>query len=136
MVPYLQTVAIVPGMLLAVIKAAEYDQNFFVAALSVLAVFAAVQVIEEVLLTPKIMGKATGLNPAIILLSLSIWGSLFGMVGMILALPVTTLMISYYKRFVIAGGMIERLVLDPETPIQKETENVIEGAPEEGTMDS
>ena len=52
-------------------------------------------------LTPKIMGKATGLNPAVILLSLSIWGSLMGVLGMIIALPVTTLMISYYKHFVI-----------------------------------
>ncbi len=141
MVPYLQTVAIVPGMLLAVIKAAEYDQNFLWAALSVLAVFAAVQVIEEVLLTPNIMGKATGLNPAIILLSLSIWGSLFGMIGMILALPVTTLMISYYKRFVIGGSMIERLVLDPDTPIRKDSETrdstmFTPDMPEEGSLDS
>jgi predicted PurR-regulated permease PerM len=47
------------------------------------------------------MGKAMGLNPAIILLSLSIWGSLFGIVGMIIALPATTLIISYYKRFIL-----------------------------------
>ena len=47
------------------------------------------------------MGKAMGLNPAVILLSLSIWGSLLGIVGMIIALPMTTLLISYYKRFVI-----------------------------------
>lgn len=138
MVPYLQTVAIVPGMLLAVIKAAEYDQNFLWAALSVLAVFAIVQVIEETILVPKIMGKATGLNPAIILLSLSIWGSLFGMVGMILALPVTTLMISYYKRFVIAGGMIEQLM---DVPIQKEgkereEEESSQEVPEQGSMDT
>jgi predicted PurR-regulated permease PerM len=52
-------------------------------------------------LVPKIMGKVTGLNPAIILLSLSVWGSLLGMVGVIIALPMTTLVISYYKRFVL-----------------------------------
>ena len=52
-------------------------------------------------LVPKIMGKITGLNPAIILLSLSIWGSLMGMLGMIIALPLTTLMLSYYQRFII-----------------------------------
>ena len=50
---------------------------------------------------PKIMGKAMGLNPAVILLSLSIWGSLLGLVGMIIALPITTLLISYYKRFIL-----------------------------------
>ena len=47
------------------------------------------------------MGKVTGLSPAIILLSLSIWGSLMGMLGMIIALPVTTLLLSYYQKYVI-----------------------------------
>ena len=42
-----------------------------------------------------------GLNPAIILLSLSIWGSLLGFVGMIIALPLTTLLLSYYEQYVI-----------------------------------
>jgi hypothetical protein len=46
-------------------------------------------------------GKVTGLKPAVILLSLSVWGSLMGMVGLIIALPLTTLIISYYKRFVL-----------------------------------
>ena len=47
------------------------------------------------------MGKVTGLNSAIILLSLSIWGSLLGMLGMIIALPMTTLMLNYYQKYVI-----------------------------------
>ena len=42
-----------------------------------------------------------GLNPAIILLSLSIWGSLLGIIGLIIALPLTTLLISYYRRFIL-----------------------------------
>jgi predicted PurR-regulated permease PerM len=46
------------------------------------------------------MGKITGLNPAIILLSLSVWGALMGIVGMIIALPCTTIILSYYKRFI------------------------------------
>ena len=49
------------------------------------------------------MGNVTGMNPAIILLSLSIWGALLGVTGMIIALPMTTLCISYYKRFVLRG---------------------------------
>jgi predicted PurR-regulated permease PerM len=134
MVPYLQTVGMIPGIMLAAIKAAEYDQNFLLVVISVLAVFAIVQVIEEVFLTPKIMGDATGLNPAIILLSLSIWGSLFGVVGMILALPMTTLIISYYKRFVIKGRIIEDLMLDPEANTQEKDEK--NPASEQDTIDS
>jgi predicted PurR-regulated permease PerM len=47
------------------------------------------------------MGHVTGLHSAIILLSLSIWGSLLGILGMIIALPLTTLSIDYYQKFII-----------------------------------
>ncbi|MDR2684361.1 MAG: AI-2E family transporter, partial [Prevotellaceae bacterium] len=55
---------------------------------------------------PKIQGKQMGLNPAIILLSLSIWGALLGFIGLIVALPLTTLAVSYYKRFVLGDESI------------------------------
>lgn len=118
MIPYMQTLAIIPGIMLAAIKAAEYNQNFFLVVVSVLAVFAIVQLIEELILTPKIMSDATGLHPAVILLSLSIWGTLFGVVGMIIALPMTTLIISYYERFIIAGGFIDNLVSDSSSNVE------------------
>ncbi|MDE6770422.1 MAG: AI-2E family transporter, partial [Muribaculaceae bacterium] len=60
-----------------------------------------VQCIQDLYLTPKIMGKAMGLNPAIILLSLSVWGSLLGFMGLIIALPLTTLLLSYYDQYVV-----------------------------------
>ena len=87
--------------LLAVVKAADTGQNFWIVLVSVIAVFAIVQVIEDSVIVPRIMGKLMGLNPALILLSLSVWGALMGIIGMIIALPMTTLIISYYKRFVI-----------------------------------
>ena len=46
------------------------------------------------------MGKEMGMNPAVILLSLSVWGSLLGIMGMIIALPVTSLIMSYYERYI------------------------------------
>ena len=48
--------------------------------------------------TPKIMGKAMGLNPAILLLNLSVWGALLGFLELIVALPLTTLIIAYWQR--------------------------------------
>lgn len=66
-----------------------------------MAVFVTVQIVADLILTPKVMGKAMGLNPAIILLSLSIWGTLFGLIGMIIALPLTTLLLSYYEQYII-----------------------------------
>lgn len=101
MVPYLQTIGFIPTILLAILKASDTGGNFWVILGSALAVFAIVQIIQDGFLVPKIMGKITGLNPAIILLSLSIWGSLMGLIGMIIALPLTTLLLSYYQRFII-----------------------------------
>ena len=100
MIPYLQLVALVPTVLLALLKAAETGDNFWWILVGALLVFCIVQIIQDGIIVPKVMGKITGLNPAIILLSLSIWGSLMGMVGMIIALPCTTLIVSYYKRFI------------------------------------
>ena len=101
MVPYLQLIGFIPAIMLAVIKAADTGQSFWLIMLGVLIVFAVVQIIQDTILTPKIMGHVMGLNSAIILLSLSIWGSLLGILGMVIALPMTTLLITYYQRYVI-----------------------------------
>ena len=100
MVPYLQIVGFIPTILLAVLKAADTGESFWWIFCMALLVFTVVQMIQDGFLVPKIMGKITGLNPAIILLSLSIWGSLMGMLGMIIALPLTTLLLSYYQRYI------------------------------------
>jgi predicted PurR-regulated permease PerM len=42
-----------------------------------------------------------GLNPAIIFLSLSLWVYVMGFIGLIIGLPLTTLIISYYCEFVL-----------------------------------
>ena len=101
MVPYLQLVGFIPTILLAVIKAADTGESFWIIMLGALIVFAVVQLIQDTILTPKIMGKVMGLNSAIILLSLSIWGALLGIMGMIIALPMTTLLITYYQKYVV-----------------------------------
>lgn len=103
LVPYLQIIGFVPTIILAALKAAETGQNFWWIFLAAMIVFAVVQSIQDFVLVPKIMGKITGLNPAIILLSLSIWGALLGIIGMIIALPLTTLLLSYYKRFILGN---------------------------------
>ncbi len=101
MVPYLQVVGFLPTVLLCMLKASETGQSFWLILLSALAVFAVVQTIQDMFLTPRIMGHVMGLNPAVILLSLSVWGSLLGFIGLIIALPLTTLCLSYYRRYVL-----------------------------------
>lgn len=101
MVPYLQIVGILPMAMLCFIKSGETGDSFImIFALSML-VLAIVQIIQDTFLVPKIMGKVTGLNPAVILLSLSVWGTLLGIIGMIIALPMTSLLLSYYQRFIL-----------------------------------
>lgn len=101
LVPYLQALGIPPCIILGLIQSAETGRPVWVVMLCVAAVFIIVQTIQDMVLVPTIMGNVTGMGPAWILLSLSIWGSLLGFVGMIIALPVTTLLVSYYKRFVL-----------------------------------
>ena len=101
LIPYLQTLGIIPMALLSLLKSTETGENFWLIFGLSLLVLCVVQSIQDLFLAPKIMGKAMGLNPAIILLSLSIWGTLLGFVGLIVALPLTTLCLSYYKRFIL-----------------------------------
>lgn len=100
LVPYLHTFALIPTAFLAMLKAADTGQNFWLVFGLAFLVFCIVQIITDMVVTPKIMGKAMGLNPAILLLSLSVWGALLGFIGLIVALPLTTLLIAYWQRYV------------------------------------
>ena len=100
-VPYLQLASIPIALILAVLSAMEGGSSYWTEAGLVMLVFIVVQAIQEAILIPKIMGDATGINPALILLSLSIFGGLLGLVGMLIALPVTSLMIKYYTHFIL-----------------------------------
>ncbi|UCC31044.1 MAG: AI-2E family transporter [Phycisphaerales bacterium] len=101
MVPYLQMVGLVPAMLLAGMRAVEGDSSFIASVVLTLLVFAVVQVIQDAIITPRVMGKATGLRPVAILLGLFIWGKLLGFLGLLLAIPLTCLGIAYYRRYVL-----------------------------------
>ena len=113
LVPYMQVLGIPPCIILGLIHAAETGRPVWLILLFIAIVFVVVQVIQDGIIVPKIMGDVTGMGPAWILLSLSIWGSLLGVIGMVVALPLTTLLVSYYKRFVLEL---------PEEPKQKSTQ--------------
>lgn len=101
LIPYFQYVTLIPVMFLCFISTMDGDISFWAQFGKCLMVYVCSQCICDYVLTPKIMGKALGLNPAIILLSLSIWGTLLGLIGMIIALPLTTLLLAYYQEFII-----------------------------------
>ena len=101
MVPYMQVLGIPPCILLGLLQSADTGTSYWIILLEIAAVFIIVQSIQDLILTPLIMGNVIGMKPAVMLLALSIWGSLLGIAGMIIALPLTTVLISYYKRYVI-----------------------------------
>ncbi len=100
MVPYLQLIGLIPAGLLALVHAVQSGTNIWMVLGLTGLVFVGVQIIQDVILVPKIMGKVTGLNPAMMMLSLSVWGKLLGLLGMIIALPVTYLLLVYYRRLI------------------------------------
>lgn len=104
MVPYLQLVSLVPAVVLCFVASVSGGVPFWPMMGKCIAVYCVVQAIQDLVLTPKIMGKTMGLNPALILLSLSVWGSLLGLLGLIIALPLTTLLLAYYNEYVIDRG--------------------------------
>lgn len=99
MVPYLQIIGVIPAILLALVHALDTGGNLWTMLALTGLVFVVAQIIQDAILTPRIMGKEMGLSPAMILLSLSIWGKLLGMFGLLIALPMTCLLVAYYRRF-------------------------------------
>lgn len=101
MVPYLQTVGLIPALLLALLRAFENGSGVVTSIVLVLLVFGVVQLIQDAVLVPRIMGKATGLRPWFILLGLFVWGKILGFLGLVLAIPLTVMVQTYYSRFVL-----------------------------------
>jgi predicted PurR-regulated permease PerM len=61
-------------------------------------VFTLVQLIEGYFLTPRIMGDRTGLHPMAIIVAVFFWGSaLSGILGMILAIPLTAFGVVFWR---------------------------------------
>lgn len=104
MIPYFQYITLIPVAIVCLIYSIGDGVGFWTVFGECLLVYAVSQSVCDYILTPKIQGKAMGLNPAIILLSLSVWGTLMGLIGMIIALPLTTLLLAYYQEFVINRG--------------------------------
>ena len=101
MVPYLQLISIPIAAFLCLVATAATGASFWVMFAWVIVAYIICQVIQDMVLIPTIMKSQMGLNPAIIFLSLSLWVYVLGFIGLIIGLPLTTLIISYYCEFVL-----------------------------------
>jgi predicted PurR-regulated permease PerM len=97
-IPYLGVVSsIVPALLLAYLQ--SNGSLLYVAVIG--GVFAAVQMLEGLVISPKIMGDKTGLHPMTIILAIMIWSIVLGgLLGAILAVPLTATLKVLMNRYV------------------------------------
>ena len=100
-IPYIQVLGILPAALLALLKMADTGSSFWGMMALVIVVYIVVQVLQDTIFTPRIMGRIMGLSPAVVLLSLSVWGYIAGIIGLMVALPLTTLILAYYQRYIL-----------------------------------
>jgi len=100
-IPYMQALGIIPLGLAAVLMAIQTNSSVWVSLALAYGVLMVVQVIQDMILVPKIMGGRMGMRPSLILLALSVWGYLLGFFGMLIALPGTMALYSIYMRYVV-----------------------------------
>lgn len=100
MIPYFQYITLVPVAAICLVYSLGGEVDFLTMLGKCGLVYLVSQCICDYVITPHVMGKEMGLNPAIILLALSVWGTLLGIIGMIIALPVTSLIMTYYERYI------------------------------------
>ena len=100
MIPYFQYVTLIPVAIICFIYSLGGHADFLPMLGKCVLVYVVSQCVCDYIITPHVMGREMGMNPAIILLSLSVWGSLLGIIGMIIALPVSALIMTYYERYI------------------------------------
>ncbi len=94
-VPYL---GVIVGLAVTLPTAYFQPDGGWELVLIVTLIFAAVQALESIVLTPKIMGDRTGLHPVTIIIAIFFWGTaLGGLLGMILAIPLTAFFVTAWR---------------------------------------
>ena len=128
-IPYMQALGIIPLGLASLLMAAQTGENAFVCMLLAYGVLMIVQIIQDMIIVPHIMGQTMGMRPSLILLVLSIWGYLLGFFGMLIALPVTMFIYSLYMRYVLQDEeYIEQMRLQEEKRKAKQSRRKKRGA--------
>ena len=128
-IPYMQALGIIPLGLTSLLMAAQTGENAFVCMLLAYGVLMVVQIIQDMIIVPRIMGQTMGMRPSLILLVLSIWGYLLGFFGMLIALPITMFIYSLYMRYVLQDEeYIEQMRLQEEKRKAKQSRRKQRGA--------
>jgi len=80
----------------------------FLPSILVLSIVGLIQLLVGNFLEPKLMGSSMNISPLVTILSLSIWGAIWGITGMILSVPITVIMIIVLMNFEVVLGKKRR----------------------------
>lgn len=85
-------IAAVPAVILGLLKSP-------IVALWIILIYTIIHQLENHVFVPNIMNRAVGLNPVVVIISLLVGGKLFGIPGIILAVPVAVVLVELIKDF-------------------------------------
>lgn len=98
MLNYIPTIgSIIATLFPAVLALIQFDTlaQFFI----VLTTVGAVQVVVGNVLEPKLMGNTLNVSPFVVMMSLTLWGSVWGIAGMFLSVPITVMLLIVFAHF-------------------------------------
>ncbi len=84
--------------------------------LLVLFVFGTIQVVTANLIEPAIMGRSLNLSPLVVIVSLVVWGTMWGVVGMFLCVPIMVVALIVLAQFDTTRPLAVLLSADGDIP--------------------
>ncbi len=101
MIPYLQVLSYVPLVMLVGLQSLTTGENFWLLLIAACVVFMISDALQQFVFTPLIQGQSLGIHPVAIMLSLTVWGYLFGFLGLLFALPLTMIVYALHMKYVV-----------------------------------
>lgn len=90
---------IIVSLVVSSIVAAISEPPILFKVLSVIALFLAQNLLDTTFLSPKIVGRQVGLHPVALLLALLVFGFFLGFIGLLIAVPTTSLLLAIWKEW-------------------------------------
>jgi predicted PurR-regulated permease PerM len=100
-IPHFHYLGLIPLALSCWAVSIEKDGSFMVYFGLVILTFVILSIVEELVLFPKLMKGVSAMNPSIMLISLAVWSHVFGTFGLLIALPLTTVLLIYLDRILL-----------------------------------
>lgn len=89
------------------------DGNFFINVLIIIGSISVIHFINAYLIEPNVLGKQVGVHPVILIISLFVFGGLFGLIGLLIAVPTTAALIMFFEEW------RQKEINNPEQEIQE-----------------